>query len=295
MPPTIFLRDIAVGSTKLWKKIDSPVEPTQFAIQQVRYDSKDGTSIPMFVVQKKGASRDGSNPVLLTGYGGFNVSLTPTFSRENFAWLKRGGMVAIANLRGGGEYGEAWHRAGMLDKKKNVFEDFIAAAEFLIDQKYTRPDRLAIYGGSNGGLLVGAALTQRPDLYKAVVCAVPLLDMIRYHQFRIARLWVPEYGSSEDPEQFRWLMEYSPYHKVHDGTLYPAVLLTTGVTDSRVDPMHALKMAARLQQAQPASGPPILLRVETKAGHGAGKPLALRIEAQADFWSFLMHELGVPI
>jgi len=218
--------------------------------------------------------------------------LTPSFDKDNFVWLERGGIVAIANLRGGGEYGEEWHRAGMLDRKQNVFDDFIAAGEHLIRERYTTPARLAISGGSNGGLLVGAVLTQRPDLFRAVVCAVPLLDMIRYHQFQIARLWIPEYGSSENPEQFKVLYSYSPYHHVKDGTKYPAVLLTAAESDSRVDPMHARKMAARLQAAT-ADEQPILLRIETKAGHGAGKPLSKQIEEQTDVWSFLFWQLGM--
>jgi prolyl oligopeptidase len=207
-------------------------------------------------------------------------------------WLERGGVYAEVNLRGGGEYGEAWHRGGMLDKKQNVFDDFAAAAEWLIRKKYTRAERLGIRGGSNGGLLVGAALTQRPELFKAVVCQVPLLDMIRYHNFQIARLWVPEYGSAESPDQFRYLYAYSPYHHVKKGTAYPSVLLTTAESDSRVDPMHARKMAALLQ-ASTGSDRPILLRTETRAGHGVGKPLSKQIDEATDLWTYLLWQLGL--
>jgi prolyl oligopeptidase len=248
--------------------------------------------VPMFIVARKGIDLDGKNPTLLTAYGGFAVSLTPTFTRSIYMWLEHGGVYAVANLRGGYEYGEDWHRAGMLDKKQNVFDDFAAAGEYLIAQKYTDRDHLAIQGGSNGGLLMGAAVTQRPDLYKAVVCQVPLLDMLRYDNFQIAKLWVAEYGSPHDPTQFEWLYSYSPYHHVKDGTKYPAVLLMTADSDSRVDPMHAKKMAARLQVAN--AGPnPILLRIETKAGHGAGKPISKLIEEGTDVWSFLFWQLGV--
>ncbi len=246
----------------------------------------------MFLVHRRGLRLDGTHPTLLHGYGGFNISETPEFSRGIVVWLERGGVFAEANLRGGGEYGEAWHRAGMLDKKQNVFDDFVAAAEWLIASKYTSKERLAIRGGSNGGLLVGAALTQRPDLFRAVVCEVPLLDMVRYHNFQIARLWVPEYGSAESPEQFRWLYAYSPYHHVTPGTAYPAILLATAESDSRVDPMHARKMAARLQAAT-SSDRPILLRTESKAGHGIGKPVGKQIEDATDIWSFLFWQLGL--
>jgi prolyl oligopeptidase len=210
------------------------------------------------------------------------------------AWLERGGVFALPNLRGGGEYGEAWHRAGMLDRKQTVFDDFLAAAGWLVGEGYTTPDRLAIWGGSNGGLLVGAAITQRPDLVRAAVCAVPLLDMVRYHRFRIAKLWIPEYGSADDPDAFRWLHAYSPYHRVAEGTCYPATLLTSGEQDSRVDPLHARKMAALLQHATSCGADrPILLRAESQAGHGAGKPLSKRVAEAADEWGFLGWQLGV--
>jgi len=277
---------------ELWEKVTAPIDPSQYAIRQVRYRSKDGTEVPMFIVHRRGLELDGKRPTVLYGYGGFNVNQTPAFGRSLPMWLEHGGVYAVANLRGGGEYGESWHRAGMLGNKQNVFDDFIAAAEWLIENRYTNPKRLAIYGGSNGGLLVGAALTQRPDLFQAVVCAVPLLDMLRYHHFRIAKLWVPEYGSADDAHQFPWLYAYSPYHRVRDGVSYPAVLLTTAESDSRVDPMHALKMAARLQAASD-SDRPVLLRVESKAGHGAGKPLSKTIDEQSDIWCFLFWQLGV--
>jgi len=248
----------------------------------------------MFLVHRRGLERNGDNPLILTGYGGFNLSLTPSYLGTFLAWIERGGVVAIPNLRGGGEYGEDWHRAGMLQNKQNVFDDFIAAAEWLISEHYTRPERLSINGGSNGGLLVGAALTQRPELFRAVVCAVPLLDMVRYHLFRIAKLWIPEYGSAEDRKAFTWLYAYSPYHQVVPGTCYPATLLKTGEEDSRVDPMHARKMAALLQWATSCGDEqPILLRAETKAGHGAGKPLSKRVAEAADDLGFIGWQLGV--
>jgi prolyl oligopeptidase len=222
------------------------------------------------------------------------ISRTPGWVAALPVWLDAGGVYALPNLRGGGEYGEDWHRGGMLANKQNCFDDFVSAAEWLIDNRVTRPERLAITGGSNGGLLVGAALTQRPDLFKAVVCAVPLLDMLRYHHKSIARLWIPEYGSAEDPEQFAWLHAYSPYHRVRDGERYPAVLLMTAEGDSRVDPMHARKMAALLQ-AQSGSGAPVLLRTETEAGHGVGKPRSKQLDEGVDIWSFLAWQLGVTM
>ncbi len=277
---------------ELWGQVKADIDADAYQVEQVRYQSKDGTEITMFLTHKKGIEKNGNNPVLLYGYGGFNISLTPTFAASRFLFLEKGGVLAIPNLRGGGEFGEDWHRAGMLDKKQNTFDDFLAAAQWLIDNKYTTKERLAIQGGSNGGLLVGAALTQRPDLFRAVVCQVPLLDMLRYHKFLIARLWIPEYGSADDPEQFKFIAEYSPYQKVKDGTAYPAVLLTTAAADSRVDPLHARKMAARLQAAS-ISAQPILLRQETRAGHGAGKPRALVLDEQTDVWSFLFWQLGM--
>jgi prolyl oligopeptidase len=292
VPPAVYRHEVASGKTALWQQVKAEVDLSAFEVRQTFYPSKDGTRVSIFLVHRKGIRKDGANPTLLYGYGGFNVTQTPVFSRGVVLWLERGGVYAMANLRGGGEFGEAWHRAGMRDRKQNVFDDFVAAGEWLIREKYTRPDRLAIQGGSNGGLLVGAALTQRPDLFRAVLCAVPLLDMVRYHHFQIAKLWIPEYGSADDPEAFRWLHAYSPYHRVREATRYPAVLLTTAESDSRVDPMHARKMAARLQAAT-ASGLPVLLRTETRAGHGAGKPVAKMIDEQTDAWTFLLWQLGM--
>ena len=292
VPPTVFRYDVSRDEVDVWSRIEAPVDSDRFAVKQVFYPSADGRRISMFIVHPKGLELDGSHPALLYGYGGFNISLTPRFSPSRVVWLERGGVYAEANLRGGGEYGEEWHRAGMLDNKQKVFDDFIAAADWLVAERYTRRDRLAIMGGSNGGLLVGAALTQRPELFRAVVCMVPLLDMVRYENFRIARLWAPEYGSASDPEQFRWLHAYSPYHRVETGAAYPAVLIGSAECDSRVDPMHARKMVARLQAAS-SSGLPILLRMETEAGHGAGKPVSKVIDASIDLWSFLFWQLGL--
>jgi prolyl oligopeptidase len=297
VPDSVYQIDLQNRTTALWNKIEAQgVDPSRYEIKQLWFASKDGTRVPMFVFYKKGLKLDGKNPTLLTGYGGFNVSLTPDFRGERFAWLEHGGVFAVANLRGGSEFGEAWHRAGMLGNKQNVFDDFIAAAEYLISQKYTDREHLAIRGGSNGGLLMGAVLTQRPDLFRAVVCQVPLLDMLRYQNFQIAKLWIAEYGSADNPEQFKWLYAYSPYHHVKAGVEYPAILFMTADTDTRVDPMHAKKMAA-LMQAEAANGRsrrrPILLRVDIKAGHGAGKPIAKQIDDLVDIDSFLFWQLGV--
>ena len=280
-----------------WSAVSAPsIDPSAYEVAQEWFKSKDGTRIPMFVVHKKGLQKTGRNPTLLTAYGGFNISLTPSFSRTAYLWMEHGGVFAVANLRGGAEFGEDWHRAGMLDKKQNVFDDMIAATEHLISEKYTDKNHLAIQGGSNGGLLMGAMMTQRPDLFRAVVCQVPLLDMIRYQNFQIAKLWIPEYGSAENAEQFKWLYAYSPYHHVKPGTEYPAILFMTGDFDTRVDPMHAKKMAA-LMQAEARNGSsktrPILLRIESKAGHGAGKPVTKQIEEFTDMYSFLFWQLGV--
>jgi prolyl oligopeptidase len=297
VPPTVYRYDLKSGSTSLWAKVDAPsIDPSAYEVNQEWYHSKDGTRVPMFVVNKKGLKKDGHNPTLLTAYGGFNVSLTPSFSRTAYLWMEHGGVYAVANLRGGAEFGEDWHRAGMLDKKQNVFDDMIGAAEHLIAEKYTDKDHLAVQGGSNGGLLMGAMITQRPDLFRAVVCQVPLLDMLRYQNFQIAKLWIPEYGTSDNPDQFKWLYAYSPYHHVKAGTEYPAILFMTADTDTRVDPMHAKKMAAEMQ-AEAKNGAsktrPILLRIESKAGHGAGKPVTKQIEEFTDIYSFLFWQLGV--
>jgi prolyl oligopeptidase len=297
IPDSVYQIDLKGRGTSLWSKVDAPgIDPARYDVKQVWFNSKDGTRVPMFVFHKKGLALDGKNPTLLTAYGGFNVSLTPNFVGDRYLWLEHGGVFAVANLRGGAEFGEDWHRAGMLDKKQNVFDDFIAASEYLIAQKYTDKDHLAIRGGSNGGLLMGAALTQRPDLFRAVVCQVPLLDMLRYQNFQIAKLWVPEYGSSDDPKQFEWLYAYSPYQHVKPDQEYPAILFMTADTDTRVDPMHAKKMAA-LMQAEASNGRsperPILLRIDTKAGHGAGKPIAKQVEDLTDIYSFLFWQLGM--
>ncbi|MBI3624549.1 MAG: S9 family peptidase, partial [Candidatus Rokubacteria bacterium] len=292
VPPTVYRYDLKSGKTEVWERVKADIDLSGLEVKQVFYSSKDGTRVPMFLVHRKGLRLDGMNPTLLYGYGGFNVSVTPAFMRSSVLWLERGGVFAQASLRGGAEYGESWHRAGMLDRKQNVFDDFIAAAEWLIRNSYTSPERLAIKGGSNGGLLVGAALTQRPDLFRAVVCEVPLLDMLRYQNYQIARLWIPEYGSAESADAFRWLYAFSPYHHVKPGTAYPAVLISTADSDSRVDPMHARKMAARLQAAT-SSERPVLLRTETRAGHGVGKPLSKLIDEATDAWTFLFWELGL--
>jgi prolyl oligopeptidase len=297
VPPSIYHVDFSEDKAPdLWARVEgTSIDLSACEVNQVWFSSKDGTKVPMFVFHKKGLVLDGKNPTVLTGYGGFNISLTPSFAGDRYLWLEHGGVFAMANIRGGAEFGEDWHRAGMLEKKQNVFDDFIAAAEYLIAQKYTDKEHLAIRGGSNGGLLVGVALTQRPELFRAVVCAVPLLDMLRYQHFQIAKLWIPEYGSADDPRQFDWLYAYSPYHHVKAGTEYPAILFMTAESDTRVDPMHAKKMAA-LMQAEATNGQsrerPILLRIEPKAGHGVGKPIAKQIEELTDVYSFLFWQLG---
>ena len=295
--PSIYRYDLKTGSTSLWANVEAPsIDPAAYEVGQEWFHSKDGTRVPMFVVHKKGIEKNGHNPTLLTAYGGFNLSLTPAFSRPAYLWMEHGGIYAVANLRGGAEFGEDWHRAGMLDKKQNVFDDMIAAAEHLIAEKYTDRNHLAIQGGSNGGLLMGAMITQRPDLFRAVICQVPLLDMLHYQDFQIAKLWIPEYGTAEKVDDFKWLYAYSPYHHVKPGTEYPAILFMTADTDTRVDPMHAKKMAAEMQ-AEAKNGAshtrPILLRIETKAGHGAGKPVTKQIEEFTDVYSFLFWQLGV--
>ena len=296
-PETIFRIDLAepASSLAIWEQPDVPVDPDRIEVEQVWYASKDGTRISMFLVHKKGLAKTGETPTVLRGYGGFNVNITPAFTATYVPWFEAGGLLALPNLRGGGEYGDAWHDAGMLERKQNVFDDFIAAAEWLIAQGYTNAHRLAISGGSNGGLLTGAALTQRPELFRAVVIEVPLLDMLRYERFLMARYWVPEYGTADDAEQFRFLSAYSPYQRVKAGTKYPAVFLTAGEHDSRVHALHARKMAAALQAATTADPgeQPVLLWVDRDAGHGQGKPLDLRIRDVADQRQFLMWQLGM--
>jgi prolyl oligopeptidase len=293
-PTTIFRYDFTTGATSVFKAPTIDFDPSGYETKQVFYTSKDGTRIPMFVTHKKGIRLDGANPTYLYGYGGFNISLTPSFSVSALAWLEMGGVYAVPNLRGGGEYGEDWHQAGMHEKKQNVFDDFLAAAEYLVTQGYTIPAKLAIGGGSNGGLLVGAAITQRPELFGAALPAVGVMDMLRFHKFTIGWAWVTEYGSADSAQQFPYLQRYSPLHNIRPGTHYPATLITTADHDDRVVPGHSFKFAATLQAAQ--AGPePVLIEIETKAGHGAGKPTSKIIEEQADRWAFLVRNLGVEV
>jgi prolyl oligopeptidase len=293
-PPSIYRYDLLTGRSKLIRQAKVKFHPEDYEVKQVFYTSKDGTKVPMFLTAKKGVVLDGSNPTLLYGYGGFNIPLTPAFSISRVMWLEMGGVYAQANLRGGGEYGKEWHEAGTKLRKQNVFDDFIAAAEWLIANKYTRPDRLAIQGGSNGGLLVGAALTQRPDLFGACLPAVGVMDMLRFQKFTAGRFWVDDYGSSDDPKEFKALYAYSPYHNLKKGTKYPATLVTTADTDDRVVPGHSFKFIAALQYAQGGSAP-VLARIETRAGHGAGKPTAKQIEEVADQFAFLVKNLHMKL
>jgi prolyl oligopeptidase len=294
LTPTMILRHhLGTARTSAWQKVESSLNCKRISVRQVRYPSKDGTLIPMFLIGRKSGFA-GKRPVLLSGYGGFNISITPEYAAWVGPFIEQGGLYAVANLRGGGEFGESWHRAGMLESKRNVFDDFIAAAEYLLRQRITSRARLAITGRSNGGLLVAATITQRPELFRAAVCGVPITDMVRYHRFGVAEFWVPEYGCAEDPEQFKVLYAYSPYHQVKRGVAYPATLVFTGDSDARVDPLHARKFAARLQAAQ--GGPhPILLRSESEAGHGAGKSIYKLIEQHADELAFLFRELGMKL
>lgn len=289
-PPVAYAVDVRTGAQRELARLPRPAGIPEISVEQTRYRSRDGTEVTMFLVHRSDVRPTGAVPTLLTGYGGFNVSRTPLYAGAAILWAEHGGLYALPNLRGGGEYGERWHRAGMLEQKQNVFDDFHGAAEHLVATGWTTSKRLGIQGGSNGGLLVGAALTQRPDLYGAVVCAVPLLDMLRYQHLLIARFWIAEYGSSEDPEQLDWLREYSPYHNVRAGTRYPPVLFTTADGDSRVDPMHARKMTALLQADIDGL---VLLRVDPDAGHGIGKPLDKQVEDVADMTSFLAWQVGL--
>ena len=290
-PPAIFRMDAEQAEPALWQGIESAVNSSAFDVRQVFYESNDGTRIPMYLIARHGTPADGTVPGLLYGYGGFNIALTPSYSTWIFPWIEAGNVLAIANLRGGSEYGEEWHKAGMLANKQNVFDDFIAAGGYLKREKLVDPERLIIHGRSNGGLLVGAALTQRPELWRGAVSGVPLLDMLRYDQFRMAKLWVSEYGTAERAEDFEWLRAYSPYHRVEQGTSYPATLIYTADSDSRVDPMHARKMVARLQAAN-SGGEPILLRYEQSAGHGRGKPLHKVVDEWADIWAFIFAQVS---
>lgn len=291
-PTTIYRTSVRKGGRTVYFQVQVPIDPKPYTVEQVFYPSKDGTRVSMFIVRARAASKDGTSPLLLYGYGGFNVNILPRFRASFFVWLEQGGTVAIPNLRGGGEYGEDWHRAGMLLKKQNTFDDFLAAARYLIQHGYTSRSKLAIVGGSNGGLLVGAAMTQAPDLFRAVACHVPLLDMVRYHKFGSGKTWISEYGSAEDPKQFRAIHAYSPYHHVRKGTRYPALIMLTADSDDRVDPMHARKFTAAVRWANTSSHP-VLLRVETKAGHGGGDMIKKRVARSADELAFLLHELGV--
>lgn len=290
-PMQIFRTSVKDGGAELFAEVKVPVDPSPYTVEQVWYPSKDGTRVSMFLVHRKDLARDGNNPTYLTGYGGFQVSRTPFFDGGLYPWLERGGVFAMPNLRGGGEYGEEWHRGGMLDKKQNTFDDFIAAAEYLVKEGYTKPEKLAIYGGSNGGLLVGAAMVQRPDLFKAVICAVPLLDMVRYHLFGSGKTWISEYGSADDPEMFPFIHAYSPYQHIVPGTAYPALLMDAADSDDRVDPMHARKFTAAIQHA--TTGGPAILRIERNAGHTGADMVGKLVERQADKWAFVMWQLGV--
>ena len=292
-PPSIYRYDMETGESTLFKQAEVDFDPQDYVVKQVFYESKDGTRVPMFIAHKKGLQLDGQNPTLLYGYGGFNISLTPSFSVTRLQWMEMGGVFAMPNLRGGGEYGQDWHKAGTKTQKQNVFDDFISAAEWLIENKYTSSDNLAIQGGSNGGLLVGACMTQRPDLYGACLPAVGVMDMLRFQNFTAGRYWVDDYGSSQNSKsEFDALYAYSPYHNLVDGTEYPPTMVTTADTDDRVVPGHSFKFAARLQEAHQGDNP-VLIRIETRAGHGSGKPTAKIIEEVADQWAFLARHLGM--
>ena len=291
-PAAIYRHDAVTGESTVFRQPTVGFNPDDYETRQVFYASRDGTRVPLFISHKKGLSLTGQTPTLLYGYGGFNISITPSFSVANLVWMERGGIYAVPNLRGGGEYGEEWHQAGTKLRKQNVFDDFIAAAEWLITRGYTRPDRLAVAGGSNGGLLVGAVMTQRPELFGACLPAVGVLDMLRFHKFTIGWAWTSDYGSPDDPAEFAALLRYSPYHNLKPGVRYPATLITTADHDDRVVPAHSFKFAARLQEYH-AGDNPVLIRIETKAGHGAGKPTTKLIEEAADRLAFLLHTLGV--
>lgn len=292
IPTTIYRYDIKAGQSALYRRPEVDFDPAEYETNQVFYKSKDGTRIPMFITHKKGLRLDENNPTYLYGYGGFNISLLPSFSVSMLSWMEMGGVYAMPNLRGGGEYGEEWHRAGTKLQKQNVFDDFIAAAEWLIANQYTRPEKLAIAGGSNGGLLVGACMTQRPELYAAALPAVGVMDMLRFHKFTIGWAWTSDYGSSDNAEEFKALYAYSPLHNLKPGVRYPSTMVTTADHDDRVVPAHSFKFAATLQQAH-AGDNPVLIRIETKAGHGAGKPTTKIIDEVADKWGFLVRELGM--
>ena len=294
-PATVYRYDMTTGESSLFRQPDVAFDPSQYVTTQVFYPSRDGTQVPMFITHKAGLNLNGTNPTLLYGYGGFNVSLTPAFSVSNLVWMELGGLYAVPNLRGGGEYGEVWHQAGMTQQKQNVFDDFVAAAEWLVEHQYTTSHKLAISGGSNGGLLVGACMIQRPDLFAAALPAVGVMDMLRFHKFTIGWAWMSEYGSPEEnPDEFKALYAYSPYHNLKAQTAYPATLITTADHDDRVVPAHSFKFAAALQAAHGGESP-VLIRIETKAGHGAGKPTAKLIEEIADKFGFLVRVLDMDV
>ncbi len=293
-PGVIYRYDVVTGKSNVLYAAKVDFTPEDYVVKQIFCASKDGTKVPMFIAHHKNIELNGNNPTLLYGYGGFNISLLPSFSVANLAWMEMGGVYAVANLRGGGEYGEQWHKAGTKLNKQNVFDDFIASGECLIDKKYTRPEKLAISGRSNGGLLVGAVTNQRPDLFAAALPAVGVMDMLRFHQFTAGRFWVDDYGSADDKEEFNALRAYSPYHNIKKGMKYPAVLVTTADTDDRVVPGHSFKYAAALQAAQ-AGKAPVLIRIETRAGHGSGKPTAMVIEEYVDQWAFLLRNLNMEL
>jgi prolyl oligopeptidase len=292
-PPSIYRYAIATGQSTLFRKTEVKVKTEDFVTEQVFFNSKDGTRVPMFLTYKKGMVRNGQNPVLIYGYGGFNIPVTPGFSTSNAFFIEQGGIYVSVTLRGGSEYGEKWHKAGMLDKKQNVFDDFIGAAEHLVKEKYTNNQKIAIRGGSNGGLLVGAAMTQRPDLFKVALPAVGVMDMLRFHKFTVGWGWAVEYGNADSASQFPYLYKYSPYHNLKPGVSYPATMVTTADHDDRVVPAHSFKYAARLQEYNAGTNP-MLIRIETNAGHGAGKPTSKQIEETTDIWSFVMYNLGMP-
>jgi len=292
-PSTIFRLDPMSGDADVYKRPSVEFNSDDYKTEQIFYNSGDGTRIPMIITYKKGTVKDGNNPTMLYGYGGFNISETPGFSVTIALWLEMGGIYAVPNIRGGGEYGEEWHLAGTKMNKQNVFDDFIAAAEYLIDNKYTSPEYLAVRGGSNGGLLVGAVMTQRPDLFKVALPAVGVMDMLRYHKFTIGAAWAYDYGTADDnPEMFNYILKYSPVQNVKSGVEYPATLVTTGDHDDRVVPAHSFKFAAQLQAKQ-AGNNPVLIRIETRAGHGAGTPVSKTIEQYADIFSFTLWNMGI--
>ncbi|MEO1130057.1 MAG: prolyl oligopeptidase family serine peptidase, partial [Planctomycetota bacterium] len=293
-PPSIYRYDMLTGESELFRTAQVDFDPNEYVVKQVFYTSKDGTRVPMCIAHHKDVELDGTNPTLLYGYGGFNISITPYFSVTRLAWMEMGGVYAVPNIRGGGEYGNVWHEGGKKLNKQNVFDDFIAAAEYLIDTGYTSPQKLAIHGGSNGGLLVGACMAQRPDLFGAGIPAVGVMDMLRFHKFTAGRYWVDDYGSADDPEEFKALLAYSPYHNLEKGVAYPATMVTTADTDDRVVPGHSFKFAAMLQKCHSGDAP-VLIRIEERAGHGAGTPTSKQIEAYTDMWAFLAETLDMNV